>query len=243
MRRAFSLIELLVTIAVIAILAAMLLPALSSAKAKAQQTTCLSNLKQVNVAVLLYASDNHDVLPTVANTDADGMKTDSFEVVYKPLVMRYAGLQGAPSPSDKVFACPADKFFYNNWTWLPEAWHEQFYSDYSSYGFNGLGETSDVTPTLPGQTTFPGLSGWKVAKIRQTSRTVLVVENSALYPFSWHQPAWIPQGLSGAANAKNLVSFADGHVRYIPIYCNTNYFVAAAFYDPPAGYDYQWSGD
>jgi prepilin-type N-terminal cleavage/methylation domain-containing protein len=242
----FSLIELLVVIAILAILAALLLPALSRSKASGRRADCLNNLRQLSLAIQLYAADNADTLPAIANVTGGVLTTNHWGIFYRRLINSFVVRREASSPQDKLFSCPADTFYYDfpSLAYKAQSLHDQPITEYSSYGFNGANGSPNLPAPVLNETSFPGVFGRRQGAIRDPARTLLLLETPAFFPWSWHQPLRLPAGQFGVDGARNLVSFVDGHLSYAKIYWNAHYRgITACSYDTPSGYDYKRSGD
>jgi len=241
----FTLMELLTAIAIIAVLATLLLSVLSTTRNRSRKATCLNNLRQINLGVRMYSDDSNDTSPAGARTNS----VDVFSA-YKQLTKNYVGLKDASSSRDKLFACPADTFYYDYaFASQPRGYVSrglctESNNDYSSYSFNA-GNLNHVT--FYG-TNFvePGIAGRKLSSVKSPTRTVLIAEMPAFIPYSWHRPKRpFNQANSILNNSQNVVSFVDGHVGYVKMYWDGAWPLGtlALAHDPPAGYEYQWSGD
>jgi prepilin-type N-terminal cleavage/methylation domain-containing protein len=228
MKKGFTLVELLVVIAVIAILAALLFPAVNKTEGAAKRATCLNNVLQINHALLMYADDHADVIRGLTNNDP-------IYFTYKDSMGPYLSRTGADT-NDTLFACPSDNFNCDDqkikdlFLFSPVSgigFYRQATTDYSSYFFNGSADTGeDPRAAKP------------FSSVHQPSEMVLAGELSGALALSAHDRKQPYQ----FQNAMNVMSFVDGHVSYLRIYWNgTNGFDGiAGFYNPPPGYDYEW---
>jgi prepilin-type N-terminal cleavage/methylation domain-containing protein len=162
-REGFTLIELLVVIAIIALLAAMLLPALGQAKEKARSIYCVGNLKQIGVALSLYADDHQDKLIPAEYNPRKGSHTDGgwptifYNLRYLPAAPT-KGYYDVPA-GGSVFRCPAglpQVYSFNPtsrndpegskaWPFISTSTGKKFFID-SWYGINGCTGSPDIWP-------------------------------------------------------------------------------------------------
>lgn len=114
-RRAFTLLELVIVIAIISILTALLLPAISRTKESGRSAVCLNNLHQIGIALQLYVQDNANRLPVMYDRATNGPPPPGppINVVLLPLV----------SGVSNVFHCPSDNQMLFEFTGSSYAWN------------------------------------------------------------------------------------------------------------------------
>ncbi|MDB6058357.1 MAG: hypothetical protein JWO95_2201 [Verrucomicrobiales bacterium] len=246
--KAFTLIELLVVIAIIAILASMLLPALARAKASAQQTKCINNMKQWALAYKMYCDENRDFVPQEGNIGS--LITDPVNAIawynaippsigLKALTNMYAAGQYPGVSGSTIFACPAAE--------VPNPLPSKSYA-YFSYGQNNWLCVNAAELAL-------GYAQTKFSQMRRPAATILMAEVdgnqtksasknpsvSGVSPnFVW---ARHPSNKDQSA-ARGVFSLADGHA----VALKTNDVIhhpydtqgGAAEWDPTRSFNYYW---
>jgi prepilin-type N-terminal cleavage/methylation domain-containing protein/prepilin-type processing-associated H-X9-DG protein len=197
---AFTLIELLVVIAIIGILASMLFPAFASAREKARQTACMSNMKQLGMGFIMYIQDYDSVYPTQDHLFINNCPPCSFWMDADYGVPNWSVASNANwaqallsySKDTRIYVCMSNRGWTpNSNTALPGL--SYVYNGYAS-GRNeaGMGNESDT------------ILLWDYRYL-----TSYAVANPTPYGWAWYQ-GWAPH------NDVYNVLYADGHVKGRP---------------------------
>ena len=213
--RAFTLIELLVVIAIIAILAAMLLPALSQAKNRAQETTDLNNNRQLMLGMVMYSTDQNDLLPGCGWGTADNCwayaanlptygaaNATTFPVDYSNQVNFLRLGQLFPYvKTEKIFLCPADK---------PDRLYFQRNIYITSYVWNG------AICAFGNLSSAKGQGSYKITLFKPQS--IIQWEADELTPFFFNDASSFPdEGISGRHGKGATVGLVSGSTEKIKL--------------------------
>jgi prepilin-type N-terminal cleavage/methylation domain-containing protein len=211
----FTLIELLVVVSIIAILAAMLLPALNQAKTKAKGTVCLGQLKQISLGFQLYQADADGYFPRYRRSDNANytwMHTMSEYLGYLPY---YRNTAGDPI-WDSIWFCPESVLGSSHYRSLTTnsnlfKYHLSYaYPCYVSGARRGLGGDDDLSPAKITQIRSPSIT----MALTEVVSTKTVDTDTFYIPYSYidirsgtHVLGWH----GGTGRGTNLLS-VDGHV-------------------------------